>query len=163
MPLGGLDEQGNMKITKPMQSAARKLIRETEPSPDGPFRWLNKPLEIARNGWLNRYGTPEDFIIRDRQRNVDAYEIIQELIGFLHDLEKSAVNLEEAKALQEVLEGKALNDSRLNRMAAPIRKSIDEHGKKLVELGLLPEKAYLRNFGKYLHRSYLKYEVDAPG
>ena len=162
IPLGGRDAQGNLRISKPMQKAASHVIRDMRPSPDGVFRWLDKPLEIARNGWLNRYGTPKEFVIRERQKFSDAYEIMQELVGFLQGLNEEGVTMDEARALQEVLEGRDLNDERMERMAAPIRERIVQLGQELVDQGNLSEAAYQRNLGKYLHRSYRQYEFEAP-
>ena len=163
IPAGGLDENGDLRVTKKMQETVGKLVRETRPSQDGYFRWLDKPLETARHGWLNRYGTPREFIVRERQKFADSMEIMQELVGYLEGLSAEGVGLEEARALQEVLEGKELNDDRMKRMAGPIRKSIEGYGRELVEMGQLGEEAYLRNLGSYLHRSYRKYEFEAPG
>ena len=163
IPAGGLDADGNLRVTQPMQRVAQKLVQEYRPTNSSYFRWMDKPLEIARHGWLNRYGTPREFIVRERQKFADEFEIMQELVGFLKGLSAEEVGLEEAKALQEVLEGKELNNDRMKRMAGPIRKSIEGYGRELVEMGLLPEEAYLRNLGTYLHRSYRQYEFEAPG
>ena len=162
-PVGSLDAAGDFKLGKKAQEATRKAIRELRPAPDGMFRWLDNPLEIARHGWLNRYGTPKEFILRERMKFVHEFEIMQDLVGVLQGLEEENIGFEEAKALQEILEGKELNDARLARLAQPIRERIDAYGKQLVEMGLLPEGAYLRNLGEYLHRSYRQYEFDAPG
>lgn len=162
VPLGGLDRNGDMRLTKPLRRVATHVIRDMRPGPDSAMPWLDRWLERARHGWLNRYGTPREFIVRERQRHTESFEIMQELVEHLKTLSEGKVGVEEAKALQEVLEGKELSDDRINRMAAPIRAAIDRYGLRLVELGLLPKEAYRRNLGKYLHRSYARYEFDQP-
>ena len=162
VPLGGLDANGDMRLTKPLQRAATYVIRDMRPGPDSAMPWLDRWLERSRHAWLNRYGTPREFIVRERQRHTESFEIMQELVEHLKTLSEAKVGVEESRALQEVLEGKELTDDRINRLAAPIREAIDRYGLRLVELGLLPKEAYRRNLGKYLHRSYARYEFDQP-
>ena len=160
LPFGGIDAKGNLRVSEPVLKRARKVIREWRPDPNGRFRWMDKWIQAGRFNWLNRHGTPKEFIARERKKFTHAYEIMQELVGFLEAMKSEGVGIEESRALQEILEGKELNDDRLSRLAKPIRDSLDAYGLQLVELGLLPEQAYLRNLGKYLHRSYRRYEFD---
>ena len=155
---------GNMKYTKAMQDATRKLIMEMRPNVDNNFAmpYLDAWIENARHAWLNRYGTPKDFIVRDRQRSAHAYQIMNELITFLEKIRDAQMNDSQYEALQDILEGKQLNDAKLNQLAPEIRESIDKYGKQLVDLGLLNEETYLENLGTYMHRSYRTYEFDAP-
>ena len=161
-PVGGLTEAGNARIGEKAAAVASKVVSDMRPGPDGQFRWLDKTLEIVRHGWLNRYGTPKEFVARERQRFADEYEIMQDLVEVLQGLSDEKIGFEESKALQEVLEGKTLDDERLARLAKPIREKLDAYGKQLVEMGLLPEATWRRNLGEYLHRSYRQYEFDAP-
>ena len=155
---------GNMKYSKAMQDATRKIIMEMRPNSENGFYmpFLDSWLETARHAWLNRYGTPKDFIVRDRQRSAHAYQIMNELVTFLEKIRDAQMTNAQYEALQDVLEGKQLNDAKLNQLAPEIRESIDKYGKQLVELGLLNEETYLENLGTYMHRSYRKYEFDAP-
>ena len=163
VPLGGLDAEGNLRLTKPMIAASRKVMREWRPGPDSRFRWLDQPLETARHGWLNRYGTPRDFIVRERQKYADQYEIMQQLAGILQGFVDVEMTAEEAQALQDVLEGKDLDSDKLKALAKPIREQLDSFGKELVDIwDVLSKEAYLRNLGRYLHRSYREYEFGAP-
>ena len=162
VPLGGRDQDGNLKLSQSAIDATGKVLEELRPDPDGLFRWLDRPIEVSRHGWLNRYKTPKEFIARERRKFADSYAIMGELVEFLRAIADQEIGFEESKALQEVLEGKNLNDARMNRLAEPIRKRIMEYGQELVDLGLLEKEAYLSNLGTYMHRSYRKYEFDAP-
>ena len=161
-PVGGINERGEWKYAPAIQKAGRKIIREAKPNPDGAFGWMGPFIEYARAGWLNRYGTPEDFITRERMAASDKYRIEMEGLAFVEALGKDVVTQEEAEALQAILEGKPLNDARLQALAGPIRESLDKYGRELVDLGLLAEETYLENLGEWLHRSYRKYEQDQP-
>ena len=161
VPLGGRDEKGNLKLSKPMQEAARKVLREIRPSEDGVFAWLDPFIETARHGWLNRYGTPEGFEAFERVRSTDEFMILQEMVGFINRLKDLAVDQKQANALNDLLvKGTELDDNALNDLGNDIRTAIDQLGKKMVEAGILKEETYQRNLGKYLHRSYTKYEFD---
>ena len=162
MPFGGLDAEGNVRISKPMIAATRKVLREMRPGPESPFRWIDMPLEIARHGWLNRHGTPRDFIVRERGKFADQYEVMQQLVGILEGFVDIEMTASESKTLQDILEGKELDNDRLNNLAAPLRKQLDDFGAEMVKLGLLSKDSYLRNLGRYLHRSYREYEFGAP-
>ena len=161
IPIGGLNAQGNLRIGDAASKASRKIMRELSPAKDGVFGFLAEPLEIARHGWLNRYGTPRDFVVMERQRFANEYRVMQELVGILDGLSSANITAEEAKTLQDVLEGKELDNERMNALAEPIRKRIDELGEEMVKLGLLSKDTYLRNLGQYLHRSYRSYEFEA--
>ena len=161
-PIGGVDANGNWKYGKKITKAGRRLIQEIRPDPNGRLAWADPFIETARHGWLNRYGTSADFIKRERVAQTDKRRIEQEGMAFVEMLADETIGVDEARALQEILEGQEINDARLGRLAEPIRESLDAYGKELVDLGLLPEKTYLRNLGKWLHRSYERYEQDAP-
>ena len=161
VPLGGRDANGNLKLSKPMQEAARKVLREMNPSEDGAFSWLNPFIETARHGWLNRYGTPEGFEAFERVRSTDEFMILQEMVGFIHRLKDIDVDSSQARALNDLLvKGTQLDDDALNDLGSEIRNAIDKLGKQMVEAGILHEETYQKNLGKYLHRSYTKYEFD---
>ena len=161
VPLGGRDVNGNLKLSKPMQDAAHKLLHEMKPNEDGIFGWLNPIIETSRHGWLNRYGTPEGFEATERRRHTDEFMILQELVGFINRLKDLDVNSSQARALNDLLvKGKTLDDDALNDLGSEIRSAIDKLGKQMVEAGILHEGTYQKNLGQYLHRSYAKYEFD---
>ena len=162
VPLGGLDENGQVIWSEPAQKATRKLIHEMTPGPGSRFAWADKPLQKFRYGWLARHGTPQDFIVRERRRFADEVEIIERLVEYLEGFRAIDMTADESKALQEILEGKDLDEPRLARLAEPVRDDIKRMGKELVELNLLPREAYMRNLGAYLHRSYRQYEFGTP-
>ena len=158
LPVGGVNENGEWKYAPKIQAAGRKLIREAKPNPDGPFGFTGPFIEAARSGWLNRYGTPEDFVMRERQAAVDKFRIEQEGVALVKALGDEIGTIEEAQALQDVLEGKPLDDQRMKGLAEPVREALDKYGKELVDLGLLSKDTYLKNLGEWVHRSYLQYE-----
>ena len=162
-PVGGLDQAGNWKHSPKIRKHARRIIRDLRPAPDGPFQWLDGPLEKARHGWLNRYGTPDDFVTRERGMRTDQVRILRAGKELLDGLSKQGLRPEESKPLQEILEGKPASNERLQRMAAPIRTAIDDLGRELVDLGLLNEETWRTNLGSYLHRSYQQYEDESTG
>ena len=155
---------GNMKYSKKAQEFTRKILMDMRPNKDSGAvaRMIDTWLQTSRHAWMNRYGTPKDFIVRDRQRAAHSYEIMSELITFLEKIQDANMTNKEYEALQDVLEGKALDDKKMNQMAPEIRKSIDDYGRQLVDLGLLNEETYLENLGSYMHRSYRMYEFDSP-
>ena len=163
IPLGGIDAHGNMKYSKKMQEATRRILMETSPDENSFFGWLDAPLNTARHMWFNRYGTPKEFVVRDRKRAADQWQIMNELVGFLERIRDADMTTQQHEALQDILEGKELNDETMMELAAEVRESIDEYGKQLVDLGLLPEETWKSNLGTYLHRSYRDYEFNAPG
>ena len=161
-PIGGVNKAGEWRYAPAVRKRARKIIREARPDPNGPFAWADPFIETARSGWLNRYGTPEDFIRRERQAHTDKARIEAEGIAFVEAMVAEDMTAAEARALQELLEGQPSTDERLGRLAAPIREALDQYGNELVELGLLSKETFEKNKGAWLHRSYERYERDAP-
>ena len=161
-PIGGVTENGEWKYAPQIQAAGRKIIREARPDPNGAFAWMDPFIETARSGWLNRYGTPSDFVKRERQAATDKARIEAEGIAFVESMVAEDMTADEARALQEILEGQPSTDARLQRLAAPIREALDNYGKELVDLGLLDRATFEKNKGAWLHRSYQRYEADAP-
>ena len=161
-PIGGLDSEGNYKYSKKMQAATRKILMESRPNKDSSFAFLDGFIDKARYAWFNRYGTPNEFLAAERERGAISWQIMNDLIGFLERIRDADMTLQQHKALQDVLEGKELTDASMKDLAKDVRESIDQYGKQLVDLGLLDEKTWKKNFGTYLHRSYRKYEFDAP-
>ena len=160
--VGGLDKRGDWKWSAPVLDAAKKVVLDMAPSPDGPFRWLGPIIDKARHGLIDRYGTPQDFITRERYAHTERFMLMADLSAHLQSLADAEITDSDAAALQEILEGQEMNDERLARLAEPIRQALDEMGQDLVDLGLLSADSYQANLGKYLHRSYREYESNAP-
>ena len=160
--VGGLDARGDWKWSKPVLDKAKKVVLDMKPDREGAFGWLAPMIDKARNGLIDRYGTPHEFVTRERQAHTERHLMMADLAGHLQALSDAEVTDTDAVALQEILEGKELNNERLAALAGPIREAIDNMGQELVDLGLLSADSYLQNLGQYLHRSYRKYEADAP-
>ena len=157
-PAGGINPTtGEWRHAPRFQRAARKLVRETRPT--GRMQWLDPVIETMRHGWLDRYGTPEEFIRREQRATVDKRRIEQEGVALVEALVDEELTVEEARALQDILEGADLNEERLSGLAEPIREALDKYGAEMVGYGLSRE-AYLRNLGTWLHRSYRRYETE---
>ena len=160
--VGGLDARGNWKWSKPVLDRAKRVVQEMQPDPTGSFRWLGPVIDKARHGLIDRYGTPEEFVTRERYAHTERHLMMAEMSAHLQSFADAELTNDDYVALQEVLEGKELNDERLSKLAEPVRQALDEMGQSLVDLGLLTEESYQKNLGTYLHRSYRKYEADAP-
>ena len=161
VPFGGTNERGEWKPGVKLSENMRKAIRETKPSPDGPFSWLNPALETARAGWLNRYGVDREYIQRERQSMFDRGQIERMGVAFIEQMNRDALHDSDFEVLQNILEGAEVDDARLSALAAPVRAEIDRLGRELVDLGYLSEQTWQQNLGSYLHRSYMRYEQDA--
>ena len=160
--VGGLDSRGDWKWSKPMLNSIRHVVQDMKPEREGAFGFLGPMIDKARHGLIDRYGTPSDFIVRERQAHTDRFTIMAELSAHLQAFQDAEMTADDALALQEILEGQPADTERMARLAEPIRKSLDAMGAELVDLGLLSPDSYAENFGKWLHRSYREYETNAP-
>ena len=165
LAIGGRDEKGDWAAAKHIHKKAGEIVRSKTPDAEGPFSWATPHIELVRHGWLNRYNTPRDFVMRERMRMVQEHELMEEMLGFIKSIEEFDLTTEQAEALNEFLttkEGK-LDDQKLEELGGEIKASIEDMGAKMVEAGLLNQKTWRENIGEYMHRSYKKYEFDQPG
>lgn len=132
-------------------------------SPNGRFGWLYPFAENARRGLIDRYGLSEEYVAADRARQTSQRGIMQKAEDILQVLQNASVGPAEAKVLQAVLTGENVSDAEMMKVAAPIRKAIDELGAEAVSLGLISAESFERNRGAYLHRVYQKNEMDQSG
>lgn len=132
-------------------------------SPNGRFGWLYPFAENARRGLIDRYGLSEEYVAADRARQTSQRGIMQKAEDILQVLQNASVGPAEAKVLQAVLTGENVSDTEMMKVAAPIRKAIDELGAEAVSLGLISAESFERNRGAYLHRVYQKNEMDQSG
>lgn len=126
----------------------------------GRMRWLHGFAENARRGLIDRYGLDPEYIAADRARATNQRGVLQKAQDILQVLSNASVGPEEAKVLQAVLTGENVDDEAMKRLALPIRQAIDDLGQEAVSLGLISAESFERNRGAYLHRVYLKNEVD---
>ncbi|KQT54617.1 hypothetical protein ASG43_03255 [Aureimonas sp. Leaf454] len=143
--------------------AVAKAISTAKFAPDGRMSWMNGMLETARAGLIDRYGLDPSYVARDRARALDERAVMFKGAEILKTLAEQDMSVEEAKVLQAILTGEAVNDAAMQKIAEPIRIAIDELGQEAVQLGLLSAESYERNRGSYLHRVYLKHEQDQNG
>lgn len=132
-------------------------------SPTGRFGWMYPVAENARRGLIDRYGLSEEYVEADRSRQTSQRGVMQKAQDILQVLQNASVGPAEAKVLQAVLTGENVTDTEMMKVAAPIRKAIDELGAEAVSLGLISAESFERNRGAYLHRVYQKNEMDQSG
>lgn len=159
---GGVNEKGEWKPGAKLFDKARNAVTGAKFSPEGRFSWLNGPLEAARFGLIDRYGLAEEYVTRERKRDLDARAIAVEGADILKTLAEQNVQIEEARVLQAILTGEDVADADMAKLAVPIRQAVDELGQEAVSLGLVSAESYERNRGSYLHRVYMKHEADQP-
>ena len=162
-PLGVRNELGEWKGAPRVKEASARLIRDAEFNEDGWLGGLNPILNAARNAWLDRHGVPDDVKTAERRAQGHEAHIMDQLAALMGPIMEAKLTGAEAAALQEILEGQPATDERLGTLAKPVRDAIDALGQEAVELGLLSWETWRANLGQYLHRSYAKYEADAPG
>jgi hypothetical protein len=128
--------------------------------PNGRFNFMNPILESARIGLIDRYGLSDEYLTADRKRALDERRIVMQAVEILKTLKEQGIATEEAKVLQAILTGEKVDNEAMNKLAQPIREAIDALGQEAVHLGLISAEAFERNRGAYLHRLYLKHEMD---
>ena len=157
---GGVNAQGEWNPGARLFKGARDVLVSNKLNADGRFGWLANPIEIARAGLIDRYGLSEEFTQRERERARDERSISLAGAEVLNTLKDQDITTEEAQILQAVLTGEAVPDERWSKVAAPIRRQIDQMGQEAVQLGLLSAESYERNRGAYVHRVYAKHEIE---
>jgi len=160
---GSLDSRGRFKPGVKLDEGIRKALLEWKPDPDGAFRWMNPVLASVRAGLVDRYGLSSEFLQREFESQAEASTIIGVGEKFLKQLAEANVGPAEARVLQQILNGEDVGDANMRQLAAPIRQAIDDLGQEMVSLNLLSAETYHKNLGKYLHRSYMKYEDRQEG
>jgi hypothetical protein len=160
---GGVDAKGEWKPGQRLSKAAERIITSATFSPEGRFAWLNGSIEAARAGLIDRYGLADEYVQRDRRRELDERKILLRGAEVLKTLKEQGVDVHEARVLQAMLTGEQLPEGDLAKLAAPIREAVDDLGREAVELGLVSEESYQRNRGTYLHRVYMKDEAAQSG
>ncbi len=158
---GGLDKFGRWTVGKKAESVVRSVVLDKKFRDGGAFESLNPMLYRVRAGIIDRYGLPEAYVETDRRRALDEAAIATEGKEHLAALAAQDIGVEEARVLQAVLTGDSVPMGDMAKIAAPIRKAIDDLGAEAVELGLISRESYERNRGTYLHRVYEKHEADA--
>jgi N12 class adenine-specific DNA methylase len=157
---GGLDDQGQWRPGRFLSEQAGNLITNAEFSDDGRMAWMNTVLRKARSGLVDRHGLDPEYVDRDRERALEERAITAEIPEIMQVLRNNDIGADEARVLQAVLTGQELPDGAMERISEPIRNAIDTMGQEAVQLGLLSPEAFERNRGTYLHRVYLKHEIQ---
>ncbi|WP_288365652.1 DEAD/DEAH box helicase family protein [uncultured Marinobacter sp.] len=160
---GLVDSHGRLKPGVKITEKSEQIIKTWTPQGKGVFSWLNGPLELARNGLIDRYKLSDEY--RQTGREAEAYgrKIDMQAMDILKVLEERGVEGDEARVLQDILTGEPVNNERLQALAPEIQRAIDDLGQQAVEYGIISRESFERNRGQYLHRSYLKYEGEFTG
>lgn len=138
---------------------AGRILKDAKFREDGFLDFMNPILETARAGLIDRYKLSDEFKQREATAMAEESRIINMGRDFLKAIEASGMSAQELKVLQGVLAEGDLASEDMARLAEPIRNAVDDFGQQLVSLGLLNPESYHRNLGRYLHRSYMKYET----
>lgn len=160
---GQVDAAGRWKPGVKLEEGVKHALQTWKPHQDGAFGWMTPALESVRAGLLDRHGLDPEFVRREFQSQSEQAAL--EGLGekFVRTLAKESVGPKEARVLQQILNGEDVGEGSLRNLAKPIRQALDEMGQELVSLGLLNAETYQKNLGKYLHRSYMKYEQRQEG
>ncbi len=121
---------------------------------------VNKMLDVARAGLVDRYGLSEEYKDLDTERAAHERRIALKGAEIVTTLMEKGMSTAEAEVLHGVLAGEVMADEKWQKLSEPIRKAIDELGHEAVELGLISKETYEKNRATYLHRVYRKHEAD---
>lgn len=159
--IGGVDDVRRSKLGIAIHSRIEDAVTEgTLPGDNTLSNAVNNSIKVMRHGFIDRYGQPAEYVERDRERTREQARIMTVLQTILKRLKMEGIDAKEARVLQDILEGKPTTDERLKRVSEPIRRTIDDLGYELVQLGYLDAETWQKNLGSYLHRSYAKHEGD---
>jgi len=159
---GGFDRAGRWKPGVAGVERFEFVMKKWTPQSES-LQWLGTGMNYFRAGLIDRWGRTKEHLERGRQAERERDAILMYMGSIIKNLEASGVDHRQAIALQEILEGRPVDDAVLNELAEPIRRSIDSLGQELVKLGLLDAQTWQKGIGKYLHRSYLAHEADLQG
>lgn len=157
---GGRNRKGEWKPGLWLSKKSGDIITNARFDDGSRFSFLNPILHKARAGLIDRYGLPEEYVTRDRERALEERALLAEVPEVMQTLKDANVGTAEAHVLQRILTGEEIPDAQWKALSEPIRNAIDSFGAEAVELGLLSPEAFERNRGKYLHRVYVKHEAE---
>ena len=160
---GLVDSHGRLKPGVKISDMAEHTIKNWQPHTKGAFSWLNGPLELARNGLMDRYKLTSEYKQVGREAEAYGRKIDMQAMDILKTLQERGVDGDEAMVLQDLLTGEQVDNDRLKGLAPDIQRAIDDLGQQAVEYGIISRESFERNRGQYLHRSYLKYEGEFTG
>lgn len=160
---GGLNQKGEWQPGVRLSQKAADVITGAKFSDQSRFAWMNGALHRARAGLVDRYGLSPEYVARDRQRTLEERATLAEVPEILKTLQSAGIGSAEARVLQGILTGEETPTEVWAQISEPIRNAIDQFGQEAVELGLVSAESFERNRGTYLHRVYLKHELDQSG
>ena len=158
---GTLDSRGRLKKGVELTEGVKHALTEWTPNEKGRFAWMNDAIEVARHGLIDKYGLEKSYRMKFREAEAHERKLLMDAMDILKSLESRNVGKEEARVLQAVLTGEAIPEGEWGKLAAPIRRAIDDLGLEAVEYGIITREAYERNRGTYLHRTYRRHEEQA--
>lgn len=122
---------------------------------------LHAGYETARAGLTSGYGLPEAYVERYLQLKREQRGILQAGMDFFKQMVDRGVDVEEAKVLNAILQGRefdAAETQALQALASPIIQAIDAMQDQAVLYGLISPATREKNRSKYMHISYMKWE-----
>jgi len=108
--------------------------------------------------WIDNYGLPEAYVKAKGEKRINH----SKWAAKFEDLIKKhgSLNAEEDALLYRVLTGEESKlPHNLTTLSKQSRKLVDDMGQEMVDLGLLDKGIFLKNKGKYIHRTYEKTEA----
>lgn len=108
--------------------------------------------------FIDDYGLPKGYVEARKTKRINQEEYASEFTDLLKRYEN--LTPEEDALLYRVLNGEQQKlPADLSKLGKESRKLVDDMGQRMVDLGLLDNKIYQKNKGKYLYRSYKKTAV----
>lgn len=158
---GSIDEHGKWSPPDLMKRAGGAATAALDTAAESVYEkmpWVKTLVENVKVGMIDKYGLPEDYRIRDKQRESEERKLLFKAKDFLNEMRHRGIESKEAVVLQSMLTGETIANEQWEDLAIEIRQAIDEMGQEAVLLGLISQKSYEKNKGSYLHRVYLKHE-----
>ena len=112
--------------------------------------------DILAKGFINEYMLPSVY----REYKDIASVNVRSLSDQFYTLAKESTKLspEDRRLLGGIISGEFENiPKNMNKLSAEAIDLIKETGQKMVDVGLLSEEVFLKNAGRYAHRTYLKH------
>ena len=143
-------------VSEPIWKTADKFYQHLQTSPK------TKPTMDSFGRWfIDNYGLDPSYVVSRKSIKVGT----QNTLGDFLSLFNKTLDLNDDEQAMMYLMATGRASKELNGNLSNITKEgmemIDNLGQELVRLGALPEKVYLKNKGKYMHRSYANTDASA--
>lgn len=158
---GLMDEKGRWRAGHRGSDVLKHLVTKAEvPEINTPILKNLKPfVELARQGLIDRYKLDKKYVQTAHASQAFGRKIMGKGMELVQNIEDMNLLPKEQELLVKILTGEEATKEEWENVSEPIRQAIDELGNLAVQYGLITKESQERNKGKYLHRSYMKYET----